>query len=90
MNSNVLNYFTLNTPGQQDGAGPFAIEEWRKKSTQKQVKHTKLQFPIRYCKKIVMTNNAKFAIFCGLEFVAKLSDPVNIPTVRWNTDNCLK
>lgn len=37
-----------------------------------------------------MTNTAKFATFCGIHFVAKLSDPVNIPTVRWNTDSCMK
>lgn len=31
-NSNVFNYFSLNTPmsGRQDGEGPFAREEWRK------------------------------------------------------------
>lgn len=37
-----------------------------------------------------MINNVKFVIFCGLEFVVKLSDFVNIFIVRWNIDNCLK
>lgn len=53
-NSNVFNYFSLNTPmsGRQDGEGPFASEEWRKKTRiLKQVKHTKLQFPTRYRKR---------------------------------------
>lgn len=29
----MFNYFSLNTPmsGRQDGEGPFASEEWRKK-----------------------------------------------------------
>lgn len=37
-----------------------------------------------------MKNIGKFGTFCSIHFAAKLSNFVNIPTVRWNTDSCMK